>query len=127
MGTTSSSTVPTQTSTTSSPTVPTQTSTTSSPAALPPATALVGAGCCKPWDMILQTTSLSRHTFGECAAECASNDACNAFAISGCSSSSDEVCGGACHQYQVNSPEELFGGACFDASLNGNTFCYTVQ
>merc|ERR1712061_177234 len=38
------------------------------------------------------------------------------FAISGCNSSSDEVCGEACHRYTVNSLEDLVAGHCFKES-----------
>merc|ERR1712113_387942 len=85
----------------------------------------VGAGCCKPWSVILRTWD--NRTRSECAVECASNAGCGAFSISGCSSSSDVTCGGVCHTYHLKSEEELVTGACFDQRLNGNTFCYTVQ
>lgn len=93
--------------------------------ALPATTTLVGAGCCKPWrEIIANTLNLTRK---ECAVECASHSECNAFAISGCSSSSDETCGGQCHLYDMNSLEEAVAGACYESAINGNTFCYTVQ
>merc|ERR1712032_1219305 len=88
-------------------------------------TTLVGEGCCKPWQNIIgNAPSLTR---SECAIQCLSTANCNAFAISGCDSSSDETCGGRCHLYQMSSQEEAHSGACYEQALNGNTFCYSVQ
>jgi len=99
------------------------------PAAIAPAisaaTTLLGAGCCKPWRTIVESTpNLTR---SECAIQCLSNAECDAFAISGCSGSSDETCGGQCHLYLMSPQEKAYSGACYDDALNGNTFCYTVQ
>merc|ERR1712039_988201 len=96
------------------------------PAAIAPAmsatTTLVGAGCCKPRRHILENTpNLAK---SECAIQCLSNTNCDAFAISGCSGSSDETCGGQCHLYVMKPEEEAYTGACFEGALNGNTFCY---
>merc|ERR1712217_324624 len=99
-----------------------------------PTLKLVGEGCCKPsWDIkkirsgghILD--NIPNLTRSECAVACDQNAACEAFAISGCSSSSDMFCGGACHLYQSDSREETTARACYESTLNGNTFCYTVQ
>merc|ERR1711972_736138 len=59
--------------------------------AISAATKLVGPGCCRPvlGDYINLVQNITRNG---CAMECASNT-CNAFAISGCSSSSDQTCG----------------------------------
>jgi len=94
-------------------------------AAISETATLVGEGCCKPWQTIIgNAPSLTR---SECAIQCLSTDNCNAFAISGCDSSSDETCGGRCHLYQMSSQEEATSGACYEQALNGNTFCYSVQ
>merc|ERR1711920_562343 len=66
-------------------------------------------------------------TFVECANECASTDACIAFDISGCSSSSDAMCGGSCHLYLRKNEQELSTGSCIDSALDGNTFCYALE
>lgn len=86
----------------------------------------VGAGCCKPQKFASGEHHLSNRTREECAHECASNGACTAFAISGCSSASDEVCGGACHLYAVDRSVEVVSGECFEPSNNGNTVCYAM-
>merc|ERR1712187_178613 len=88
-------------------------------------TTLVGEGCCKPWRTILANTP--KLTKSECATQCFSTSYCNAFAISGCSGSSDETCGGQCHLYLMDSQEEAHSGVCYEEALNGNTFCYSVQ
>merc|ERR1711920_1175176 len=92
---------------------------------LPPTTKLVGPGCCRP--VIDFITRMQNSTRNECAIECASNTDCNAFAISGCSSSSDETCGGACHLYLIDQHQETTADACTHSALDGNTFCYSVQ
>jgi len=105
-----------------------QTQTALAPAAIAPAisatTTLLGPGCCKPWRQILENTP--DMTRAECAIQCLSNGNCNAFAISGCSGSSDETCGGQCHLYVMEPEEEAYASTCFEQGLNGNTFCYTV-
>jgi len=89
---------------------------TSTATAVSGVTSLIGEGCCKPWREILENTpNLSR---SECAIQCASNARCNAFAISGCSSSSDETCGGQCHLYRMGDNEdEAHSGACFEMQV----------
>merc|ERR1712050_103157 len=85
----------------------------------------VGPGCCRPvvGDYINLVQNSTRNG---CAMECASNT-CNAFAISGCSSSSDQTCGGACHLYLIDQHQEKTTDACTHSALDGNTFCYSVQ
>lgn len=88
---------------------------------------LVGPGCCKPakiWDFGKQ---MSGRTLKECTVECASHIQCTAFAMSGCSGSSDEACLGTCHIYTIGLEEEITTGSCMDSNLNGNTFCYSMH
>merc|ERR1711920_464451 len=96
-----------------------QTQTALAPAAIAPAisntTSLLGPGCCKPWDIVLENTP--DLTKAECAIQCLSNANCDAFAISGCSGSSDETCGGQCHLYVMKPEEEAYTGACFEGAL----------
>lgn len=99
-----------------------------------PTLKLVGEGCCKPsWDIVKMQSgghildNIPNLTRTECAVACNQKAACEAFAISGCNSSSDMFCGGACHLYQSDLLEETSTRACHESTLNGNTFCYTVQ
>merc|ERR1712061_102681 len=101
-----------------------QTQTAPAPAEIAPAiaatTSLLGPGCCKPWRQILGNTP--DLTKAECAIQCLATGNCDAFAISGCSDSSDETCGGQCHFYVMEPEEEAHNGTCFEGALNGNTF-----
>jgi len=94
--------------------------------AIPTAPSLVGAGCCKP-RIVSMLNRQHNFTRSQCARDCASKSDCNAFAISGCSSSADGTCGGACHHYLIDSQHEADSGDCLESALNGNTFCYTIQ
>merc|ERR1712151_1115487 len=94
--------------------------------AIPTAPSLVGAGCCKP-RIVSMLNRQHNFTRSQCARDCASKLDCNAFAISGCSSSADGTCGGACHHYLIDSQHAAQTGDCLESRLNGNTFCYTVQ
>merc|ERR1712190_354253 len=83
----------------------------------------VGTGCCKPREFVSEEANLPNRTREECASACAADGACTAFAISGCSSASDdsdEVCGGACHLYAVDRSVKVASGECHEPSLNGN-------
>merc|ERR1712187_740870 len=79
-----------------------------------PTTKLVGQGCCRPFTEILDARRDMTRT--ECMEVCMSRQACNAFAISGCSSSSDENCGGACHIYELDSAEEAHVQKCSETN-----------
>merc|ERR1711972_806444 len=94
--------------------------------AIPTAPSLVGAGCCKP-RIVSMLNRQHNFTRSQCAKDCAPKSDCNAFAISGCSSSADGTCGGACHHYLIDSQHEADSGDCLESALNGNTFCYTIQ
>merc|ERR1711972_1098130 len=94
--------------------------------AIPTAPSLVGAGCCKP-RIVSMLNRQHNFTRSQCAKDCAPKSDCNAFAISGCSSSADGTCGGACHHYLIDSQHEADSGDCLESALNCNTFCYTIQ
>merc|ERR1712217_259078 len=91
--------------------------------AIPTAPSLVGAGCCRP--VIVAILNRQHNlTRSQCAMDCASKPDCNAFAISGCSSSSEGTCGGACHHYLIDSQQEAQTGDCLESALNGNTLLH---
>merc|ERR1712217_715154 len=94
-----------------------------------PTTKLVGQGCCRPFKEILDARRDMTRT--ECMEVCMSRQACNAFAISGCSSSSDENCGGACHIYELDSAEEAYVQTCSETNgflgITSSTFCFAMQ
>merc|ERR1712151_1040091 len=92
------------------------------------ATRLIGPGCCRSAMLVERSRTAEQDvTLIECARECASTDSCIAFAISGCSSSSDAICGGSCHLYLRHNEQELTTGVCIDSRLEGNTFCYALE
>jgi len=98
-------------------------------AAPTPTARLIGAGCCRPFKVILNATHdpLART---DCKQKCLDHPACNAFAISGCSFSADEACGAGCHIYQLDREEAAFASACHEsngfAGITSNTFCYAL-
>merc|ERR1712066_658671 len=92
------------------------------------ATRLVGPGCCRSADLVERSRTAEQDvTLIQCARECASTDGCIAFAISGCSSSSDAICGGSCHLYLRQNEQELTTASCIQSKLSGNTFCYALE
>merc|ERR1712039_875128 len=87
----------------------------------------VGPGCCRPAKYLQQTVNEDA-TMMECEAACRASTHCDAFAISGCSSSTDALCGGSCHLYRIgNDRQQISAGSCMDSALDGNTFCYTID
>merc|ERR1711972_775267 len=92
------------------------------------ATRLVGPGCCRSAELVERSRTAEQDvTLIQCARECTSTDGCIAFAISGCSSSSDAVCGGSCHLYLRYNEQELTTDSCIQSKLSGNTFCYALE
>merc|ERR1712187_1004788 len=90
-------------------------------------TKLVGPGCCRPV-MSLENHVNDNATLLECETECRASTDCAAFAISGCSSSTDALCGGSCHLYRSsNDRQRIFALSCMNSALDGNTFCYTFE
>merc|ERR1711920_843505 len=82
---------------------------------------LIGQGCCRPlkkgivngWkEGILM--SWRDHTWNQCRQSCAEHASCAAFAVSGCSSSSDRICGGGCHLYETSTAEEITPSMCYE-------------
>merc|ERR1712187_184880 len=65
---------------------------------------LIGSGCCRDFKVILISTH-DPLTRSECEHKCLDHPACNAFAVSGCSSSSAEACGAGCHIYELDQEE----------------------
>merc|ERR1711920_269108 len=98
-------------------------------AATSQATRLVGQGCCRSATTLVERSRTAEQdvTLIECAKECASEEGCIAFAISGCSSSSDAICGGPCHLYLRKNDLELTTDSCNAGALDGNTFCYALK
>jgi len=91
------------------------------------ATRLVGPGCCRAVTLLDRNHAQNQDvTLSECALRCASTD-CTAFAVSGCSSTSDAVCGGHCHLYLSNDQQHITTGNCYDSALDDNTFCYAIE
>merc|ERR1712187_594506 len=97
---------------------------------------LIGPGCCRRlkdgiargWKTGI-LMSWKNGTRTECMQRCAEHPACNAFAPSGCSSSSDQICGEGCHIYKTDTSEgEISSDTCYDTngfvSITSNTFCY---
>jgi len=96
------------------------------PAPAPADPALIGPGCCRPYSS-LQTWSTST-TKGACAQQCASDASCGAFAVTGCSSSSDSNCGGSCFLYHMQGDSSTwYTSKCGDSSFHGNSFCYSAE
>merc|ERR1712151_903371 len=92
------------------------------------ATRLIGPGCCRSAMLVERSRTAEQDvTLIECAKECASTDSCIAFAISGCSSSSDAICGGPCHLYERHNEQELTTSSCIESGLDGNTFCFALE
>lgn len=103
---------------------------TPAPAPAPSPTAkLVGSGCCRSSKVILGAWHNMSRT--ECMQECTDNFACHAFAVSGCNSSSDQTCGGACHIYDLESPDEVSAQECSETNgfegITASTFCFSLQ
>merc|ERR1712066_812542 len=94
-----------------------------------PTAKLIGAGCCRPFNVILNATR--RRTRADCMHQCEDNPSCNAFAISGCSSSSDEQCGGGCHIYALNSAQETYAAPCHESNgftgITPSTYCFVMR
>merc|ERR1712187_904612 len=75
---------------------------------------LIGRGCCRRLEKGIVNgrkkgiiMSWKGHTWNQCMRSCAENASCAAFAVSGCSSSSDRICGGGCHLYEIPTSEDI--------------------
>merc|ERR1711933_370142 len=95
-----------------------------------PSARLIGAGCCRHFKAILNATH-DPLTRTDCQNKCLDHPACHAFAVSGCSSSSDELCGAGCHIYQLDQEEMAFTHACPESNgfvgITNSTFCYALR
>merc|ERR1711972_1088649 len=135
----------TTTATTTVTTTGTRTTTTTSTVTHAPAPAptpnrfpeLIGRGCCRRlpkgivngWKKGI-IMSWTDHTWNQCMQSCAENASCAAFAVSGCSSSSDRICGGGCHLYEMSTSEDITSSMCYEtngfAGITDTTFCYAM-
>merc|ERR1712217_50233 len=119
-------------------TTTTLTITTTPSPTLSPQTRLIGVGCCRGLQKGILNgwkkgilMSWKNRTWADCAQSCAEHPACNAFAASGCASSSDTVCGGGCHIYETKTATgDIHTAACYEtygfSDITSSTFCYAM-